>query len=91
MKDGDDPAIVAKAIVAAATDRKPKLRYTAGPAAGRAQHAAPHRPRPGLRQADPQVQPAGQLTPPTNHTNQTPTFVPAERNSPRLQTIRRNP
>ena len=26
------------------------------------QHAAPHRPRPGLRQADPQAQPAGRLT-----------------------------
>jgi NAD(P)-dependent dehydrogenase (short-subunit alcohol dehydrogenase family) len=35
MADGDDPAIVANAIVAAATDPKPKLRYTAGPAAGR--------------------------------------------------------
>jgi NAD(P)-dependent dehydrogenase (short-subunit alcohol dehydrogenase family) len=35
MKDGDDPAIVAKVIVAAATDTKPKLRYTAGPRAGR--------------------------------------------------------
>ena len=35
MKDGDDPAIVAKVIVAAATDPKPKLRYTAGPMAGR--------------------------------------------------------
>ena len=35
MADGDDPAIVAEAIVAAATDPKPKLRYTAGPAAGR--------------------------------------------------------
>ncbi|WP_344394130.1 oxidoreductase [Streptomyces vastus] len=35
-RDGDDPAIVAKAIVAAATDAKPKLRYTAGPLAGRA-------------------------------------------------------
>ena len=30
MKDGDDPAIVAKVIVAAATDSRPKLRYTAG-------------------------------------------------------------
>jgi NAD(P)-dependent dehydrogenase (short-subunit alcohol dehydrogenase family) len=36
IKDGDDPAVVAKAIVAAATDAKPKLRYTAGPKAGRA-------------------------------------------------------
>jgi short-subunit dehydrogenase len=35
MKDGDDPAIVAKVIVAAATDPKPRLRYTAGLAAGR--------------------------------------------------------
>ena len=35
MADGDDPAIVAKAIVTAATDPKPKLRYTAGSTAGR--------------------------------------------------------
>jgi NAD(P)-dependent dehydrogenase (short-subunit alcohol dehydrogenase family) len=35
MQDGDDPAVVAKAIVAAATDAKPKLRYTAGSRAGR--------------------------------------------------------
>ena len=35
MKDGDDPAIVAKVIVAAATDPKPRLRYTAGPMARR--------------------------------------------------------
>ena len=35
MADGDEPAIVARAIVAAATDAKPKLRYTAGPTAGR--------------------------------------------------------
>lgn len=36
IKDGDDPAIVAKVIVEAATDAKPKLRYTAGSLAGRA-------------------------------------------------------
>jgi NAD(P)-dependent dehydrogenase (short-subunit alcohol dehydrogenase family) len=36
IRDGDAPAIVAKAFVAAATDAKPKLRYTAGPMAGRA-------------------------------------------------------
>jgi NAD(P)-dependent dehydrogenase (short-subunit alcohol dehydrogenase family) len=36
IKDGDDPAVVAKVIVTAATDAKPKLRYTAGPLAGRA-------------------------------------------------------
>jgi NAD(P)-dependent dehydrogenase (short-subunit alcohol dehydrogenase family) len=35
LKDGDDPATVAKVIVGAATDPKPKLRYTAGSAAGR--------------------------------------------------------
>jgi hypothetical protein len=35
MKDGDDPAIVARVIVAAATGPKPRLRYTVGPAAGR--------------------------------------------------------
>jgi NAD(P)-dependent dehydrogenase (short-subunit alcohol dehydrogenase family) len=35
MNKGDDPATVAKVIVAAATDTKPKLRYTAGPMAGR--------------------------------------------------------
>ncbi|GAB2879585.1 oxidoreductase [Streptomyces deserti] len=36
ISNGDAPAVVAKAIVAAATDAKPKLRYTAGPTAGRA-------------------------------------------------------
>jgi NAD(P)-dependent dehydrogenase (short-subunit alcohol dehydrogenase family) len=35
MADGDDPATVAKAIVAAAIDPKPKLRYTAGSTARR--------------------------------------------------------
>ncbi|MFI0446707.1 oxidoreductase [Actinomadura sp. 6N118] len=35
MKAGDDPAVVAKVIVTAATDNKPKLRYTAGPLASR--------------------------------------------------------
>jgi short-subunit dehydrogenase len=30
IKGGDDPALVAKAIVAASTDSKPKLRYTVG-------------------------------------------------------------
>jgi len=35
MRDADDPAVVAKVIVAAATDPKPKLRYTAGSTAGR--------------------------------------------------------
>lgn len=35
MKKGDDPAVVAKVIVTAATAPKPKLRYTAGPLASR--------------------------------------------------------
>jgi len=35
IASGDEPAIVAKVIVTAATDAKPKLRYTAGPLAGR--------------------------------------------------------
>src|SRR4051812_25041 len=35
MKDGDEPATVAKVIAAAATDPKPKVRYTAGPIAAR--------------------------------------------------------
>ena len=33
VKDGDDPAAVTKVIVTAATDKKPKLRYTAAPLA----------------------------------------------------------
>src|SRR5436190_10713868 len=35
MKTGDAPAVVARVIVAAATDPNPKLRYTAGSRAGR--------------------------------------------------------
>ena len=35
MEGGDEPTTVAKAIVAAATDPKPKLRYTAGSTARR--------------------------------------------------------
>ncbi|MGN9758015.1 oxidoreductase [Streptomyces sp. SD31] len=35
VRTGDAPAVVAQAIVAAATDAKPRLRYTAGPLAGR--------------------------------------------------------
>ena len=40
IKDGDDPAIVAKVIVTAATDPKPKLRYTAGPRPDAPAHCA---------------------------------------------------
>ena len=35
MRGGDDPAVVATVIAAAATDPKPKLRYLAGSTAGR--------------------------------------------------------
>ncbi len=35
MAKADDPTVVAKVIVAAATDAKPRLRYPAGPLAGR--------------------------------------------------------
>src|SRR4051812_47209290 len=35
IKDGDEPSVVAEAIVAAATDSRPKLRYPAGPLARR--------------------------------------------------------
>ncbi|MFD6171141.1 Rossmann-fold NAD(P)-binding domain-containing protein [Streptomyces coeruleorubidus] len=35
LKEGDDPAVVAEAIVTAATGKKPKLRCTAGPLASR--------------------------------------------------------
>jgi len=35
MAVGDDPATVARSIVAAATDRQPRLRSTVGPTAGR--------------------------------------------------------
>jgi hypothetical protein len=35
INGGDDPTVVAKTIVATATDPKPKLRYTAGTRAGR--------------------------------------------------------
>ena len=35
IKDGDDPATVAKVIVAAVTDAKPRLRYPAGVTAAR--------------------------------------------------------
>jgi hypothetical protein len=35
LHNADDPDVVAKVIVAAATDSKPKLRYTAGSMAKR--------------------------------------------------------
>ena len=58
---GDDPAVVAKVIVAAATDRNPKLRRTA--ADGRKHQRAPPRPAgPDSRPHRPQTQPDAELT-----------------------------
>ena len=59
---GDDPAVVAKVIVAAATDRNPKLRRTAE-LDGRKHQRAPPRPSgPDLRPHRPQIQPDAELT-----------------------------
>src|SRR4051795_8639441 len=44
LQGGDDPAIVAQTIVKAATDRHPKLRYTAGKAARRVSNARRYAP-----------------------------------------------
>jgi hypothetical protein len=60
VNDGDDPAAVAKVIAAAATDRKPKLRYTREVAT--AQHHAALRPRPGIRQIAAQILQIDHLT-----------------------------
>lgn len=35
MRSGDDPAVIAKVVVTAATDPKPKLSYPAGSIAAR--------------------------------------------------------
>ena len=35
IKGGDEPSVVGKVILAAATDSRPKLRYPAGPLARR--------------------------------------------------------
>jgi short-subunit dehydrogenase len=57
METGNDPAVIAKVIVAAATDPKPKLRYTAGSGAGRVSMFRRLVPARDLRQADTQGQP----------------------------------
>ena len=57
IKGGDEPSVVGEAIVAAATDPRPKLRYPAGPLARRVSKAAPLRALDRVRQADPQDQP----------------------------------
>ena len=59
MKDGDDPAIVARVIVAAATGPEAETALHRRPGCRARPHAAPRRSRAGLRQADPQAQPAG--------------------------------
>ena len=58
---GDDPAVVAKVIVAAATDRNPKLRRTAGIDRPDHQRGVPRRPGPQLRPRHPQIQPDAEL------------------------------
>ena len=59
---GDDPAVVAKVIVAAATDRNPKLRRTAGLDSRKHQRAPPRPSGPDLRPHRPQIQPDAELT-----------------------------
>ena len=59
---GDDPAVVAKVIVAAATDRNPRLRRTAGLDGRKRQRAAPRRSGPDFRPHHPQIQPDAELT-----------------------------
>jgi hypothetical protein len=44
LKAGDEPSIVAHAIVAAATDERPKLRYPAGKTARRVSKARRYAP-----------------------------------------------
>src|SRR3954447_21949893 len=56
MKTGNDPAVIAKVIVAAATDPTPAALHRRLRGRPR-QHAPPPCPRPDLRQADPQDQP----------------------------------
>ena len=57
LSSGDDPAVVAKVIVAAATDRNPRLRRTAGRTARDHQRGVPRRPGPQLRPHHPPIQP----------------------------------
>ena len=58
---GDDPAVVAKVIVAAATDRNPKLRRTAGTTARTINAVYRVAPGPHLRPRHPQIQPDAEL------------------------------
>jgi NAD(P)-dependent dehydrogenase (short-subunit alcohol dehydrogenase family) len=72
LKGGDEPSVVAKAIVAAATDPKPKLRYPAGPRAARISTLRRIAPR-GSSTSRSASSTAWPAEPPTT----TPTFLPA--------------
>ena len=61
MKAGDDPAVVAKVIVTAATDAEAQTALHRRPARLTRHQGAPPRPRQALRQADPQEQPHARL------------------------------
>ncbi|UUU28570.1 hypothetical protein JIX56_00880 [Streptomyces sp. CA-210063] len=73
VKDGDDPAVVAKTIVTAATDKKSKPRYTAGPPTSRLTTVR-------------RLVPAG---PPTSRLTTVRRLVPAGPPASRLTTVRR--
>ena len=59
--DGDDPSMVANAIVAAATDRKPKLRLHPGSLSGRVTPRAPLRSQPVFDRQIRKAQPLARL------------------------------
>jgi len=67
LSSGDDPAVVAKVIVAAATDQNPKLRRTAGNHRPDHQRGVPRRPGPQLRPRHPQIQPDAELIAPLGY------------------------
>ena len=62
LRSADAPDVVAKVIVAAATDSRPKASLHRRVGGRTRQPAAPIRPRRRLRQADPQAQPGCCLT-----------------------------
>jgi len=63
LRTADAPDVVAKVIVAAATDSKPNLRYTAGSLARRVSLLRRIVACARLRQVTPQARPTGRLTP----------------------------
>ena len=88
-KDGDDPATVAKVIVAAATDAKPRLRYPAGVTAGRVSALRRFVPARSVRQADPQDQPVRRMTPAPETTPTRRGTVMEQRREPDAEEARR--